>query len=63
MVSPTILVLMLLAYLGYPLKLLFQSPGWWLIAVVGGAFWFGVGLLLQFGLRLISGRFNNSEGT
>ena len=59
--SPTILVLIALGCLDYPLKLLLQKPSWLMVAVTGGGLWFGVGLVLQLGLRWTMNRFRRSE--
>lgn len=61
--SPTILVLMALSYLDYPLKLFHQFQSWWSLAMAGGGFWFGAGLVLQMGARLISRRWDSSRRT
>jgi hypothetical protein len=54
--SPTILVLVALHYLDYPLQLVLEKPTWALVAAAGGALWFAVGLILQLGLCSIGDR-------
>lgn len=53
--SPTILVLVALHYVDYPLRFILEKPSWALIVAAGGAMWFGVGLAVQLALRSIVG--------